>query len=102
MLASSSPDAQTSSVTVGGAIGKVKKYEAELYRHAQRAAAPANLGQFSSVRLNFLMYKLGNVCMLNKIVGIKQPECNGYVMSMILGKTNAHEIMAVRGTPGRC
>lgn len=43
-----------------------EKYEAELYCHTQEASTPANFGQFSSVRLNFLMYKLGNVCILNK------------------------------------
>lgn len=53
--------------------------------------------QFSSVRLNFLMCKLGNVCTLSKIVGIKQPEHNSCLMSKILEKTSAH-VMAVRET----
>lgn len=99
----------TSSVTgaVGSNTGKTKRWTLSVRGNMRlnftiipmRPQHLLTLGkQFSSVRLNFLMCELGNVWTLSKIVGIKQPEHNSCLMSVILETTSAHELMAVRET----
>ena len=114
-LAPSFPDAQTPPQQLTGAVGsttrKTKRWTL-LVRGNMRLSFTViprrpqhlpNLGkQFSSVRLNFLTCKLGNVCTLSRIVGIKQPEHNSCLMSMILERASTHEIMAVKESLVMC
>lgn len=103
----------TSSVTgaVGSTAGKTKRWTLPVRENMRlnftiiprRPQHLPTVGkQFSSVILNFLKCKLENVCTLSKIVGVKQPEHYRCLMIVILEKTRALEVMAVRETSVMC
>lgn len=53
--------------------------------------------RFPSVKLNFLICKIGRICTLNKMMDIKLPEHNSCLTSIILEKASVHEMMVESG-----